>query len=178
MAEPITLARPYAKAVFQVAAQSNDLAGWSKMLRQVALVCSDERVQSLLASPLITADQQAQHLTELLGDELTPVAQNTVKVLSYHGRLSLVSEICELYEALRAQQEKSVDASVTTAFEVNSATIDALAAALTKNLNREVKLVTKVDPSLIGGAIIRAGDTVIDNSVRGKLTKLAESINS
>ena len=178
MAEPITLARPYAKAVFQVAAQSNDLAGWSQMLRQVAAVCKDERVAILLSSPVITAEEQAQRLISLFGDELSAPAQNVIKVLAYHGRLSLIAEIVELFEALRAQQEKSVDAMVTTAFEVSSATVDALAAALTKNLNREVKLVANVDPSLIGGAIIRAGDTVIDSSVRGKLKKLAESINS
>ena len=178
MAEPITLARPYAKAVFQVAAQSNDLAGWSQMLRQVAVVCKDERVATLLSSPVITAEEQAQRLIGLFGDELSAPAQNVIKVLAYHGRLTLIAEIVELFEALRAQQEKSVDAMVTTAFEANSATVDALAAALTKNLNREVKLVANVDPSLIGGAIIRAGDTVIDSSVRGKLKKLAESINS
>ena len=178
MAEPITLARPYAKAVFQVATQSNDLASWSQMLRQIAAVCDDVRVKTSLSSPLITAAEQAQRLIDLLGDGLSPAAQNVVRVLAYHGRLPLVAEIVELFEALRAQQEKSVDALVTTAFEVNSATVDALAAALTKNLNREVNLVAKVDPSLIGGAIIRAGDTVIDSSVRGKLKKLAESINS
>ena len=178
MAEPITLARPYAKAVFQVAVESNDLAGWSQMLRQIALVCKDERVATLLSSPIITAEEQAEKLIGLFGDALTPAAQNVVKVLPYHGRLTLIAEIVELFEVLRAQQEKSVDAMVTTAFEVNDATVDALAAALTKSLNREVKLVANVDPSLIGGAIIRAGDTVIDSSVRGKLKKLAESINS
>ena len=178
MAEPITLARPYAKAVFQVAVESNDLAGWSQMLRQIALVCKDERVATLLSSPIITAEEQAEKLIGLFGDALTPAAQNVVKVLAYHGRITLIAEIVELFEVLRAQQEKSVDAMVTTAFEVNDATVDALAAALTKSLNREVKLVANVDPSLIGGAIIRAGDTVIDSSVRGKLKKLAESINS
>ncbi|MBL6805360.1 MAG: F0F1 ATP synthase subunit delta [Pseudomonadales bacterium] len=178
MAEPITLARPYAKAVFQVAVESNDLAGWSQMLRQIALVCKDERVATLLSSPIITAEEQAEKLIGLFGEALTPAAQNAVKVLAYHGRLTLIAEIVELFEVLRAQQEKSVDAMVTTAFEVNDATVDALAAALTKSLNREVKLVANVDPSLIGGAIIRAGDTVIDSSVRGKLKKLAESINS
>lgn len=178
MAEPITLARPYAKAVFQVAVESNDLAGWSQMLRQIAQVCKDERVAILLSSPVITAEEQAVKLIDIFGDALTPVARNVVKVLAYHGRLTLIAEIVELFEALRAQQEKSVDAMVTTAFEVDDATVDALAAALTKSLNREVKLVANVDPSLIGGAIIRAGDTVIDSSVRGKLKKLAESINS
>lgn len=178
MAEPITLARPYAKAVFQVAVESNDLAGWSQMLRQIALVCKDARVATLLSSPVITAEEQAEKLIGLFGEALTPAAQNVVKVLAYHGRLTLVAEIVELFEVLRAQQEKSVDAMVTTAFVVNDATVDALAAALTKSLTREVKLVANVDPSLIGGAIIRAGDTVIDSSVRGKLKKLAESINS
>lgn len=178
MAEPITLARPYAKAVFQVAVESNDLADWSQMLHQIAQVCKDERVAILLSSPVITAEEQAVKLIDIFGDALTPAAQNVVKVLAYHGRLTLIAEIVELFEALRAQKEKSVDAMVTTAFEVNDSTVDALAAALTKSLNREVKLVANVDPSLIGGAIIRAGDTVIDSSVRGKLKKLAESINS
>jgi F-type H+-transporting ATPase subunit delta len=178
MAEPITLARPYAKAVFQVAVESNDLADWSQMLRQIAQVCKDERVAILLSSPVITAEEQAVKLIDIFGDALTPAAQNVVKVLAYHGRLTLIAEIVELFEALRAQKEKSVDAMVTAAFEVNDSTVDALAAALTKSLNREVKLVANVDPSLIGGAIIRAGDTVIDSSVRGKLKKLAESINS
>ena len=114
MAEPITLARPYAKAVFQVAAESNDLAGWSQMLRQIALVCKDERVATLLSSPVITAEEQAAKLIDIFGDALTPAAQNVVKVLAYHGRLTLIAEIVELFEALRAQQEKSVDAMVTT----------------------------------------------------------------
>ena len=178
MAEPITLARPYAKAVFQVAVESKDLVGWSQMLRQIAQVFKDERVATLLSSPVMTAEEQATKLIDIFDDALTPAAQNVVKVLAYHGRLTLIAEIVELFEALRAQQEKSVDAMVTTDFEVNDATVGALAAAMTKSLNREVKLVATVDPSLIGGAIIRAGDTVIDSSVRGKLKKLAESINS
>ncbi len=82
MAEPITIARPYAKAVFQVAVESNDLAGWSQMLRQIAQVCKDERVATLLSSPVITAEEQATKLIDIFGDALTPAAQNVVKVLA------------------------------------------------------------------------------------------------
>ena len=128
MAEPITLARPYAKAVFQVAAESNDLAGWSQMLRQIALVCKDERVATLLSSPVITAEEQAAKLIDIFGDALTPAAQNVVKVLAYHGRLTLIAEIVELFEALRAQQEKSVDAMVTN-FHLSGSTLLMLVSA-------------------------------------------------
>ena len=98
--------------------------------------------------------------------------------MAYHGRLPLLGEVSELFEEFRAQEEKSIEAVVTTAFKVGSGTLENLVQALKKNLNRDVSVISAVDPSLIGGAIIRAGDTVIDSSVRGKLEKLAESINS
>jgi F-type H+-transporting ATPase subunit delta len=92
--------------------------------------------------------------------------------------LLLLGEVSNLFEGFRAEEEKSIEAVITSAFKVAPRTLESLVKALKKNLNREVSVISVVDPSLIGGAIIRAGDTVIDSSVRGKLEKLAESINS
>jgi F-type H+-transporting ATPase subunit delta len=101
-----------------------------------------------------------------------------VHLLAENKRLVLLPEISLLFENLKANQEKSVDVEITTAFEISSDVSSKLAQALKDRLQREIKLATSVDQSLIGGAIIRAGDNVIDGSVRGKLSKLAESMNS
>ncbi|MEX0619623.1 MAG: F0F1 ATP synthase subunit delta [Pseudohongiellaceae bacterium] len=178
MAEPITLARPYAKAVFQVALDNGDLGGWSKMLRQIALVVRNEKVRAILTSPVYTTTQQAEQVLELCGDELNPLAKQFVRVVAENRRLLLMEEILTLFEALKANQEKSIDATLTTAFEVSEETSEKLVASLKKHLQRDINLVTSVDSRLIGGAVIRAGDMVIDSSVRGKLAKLAEAMKS
>ena len=112
------------------------------------------------------------------GDDLNSKGQNFIRLLAENKRLVLLPEIAALYEILKANQEKSVDVEITTAFEISSDIAEKLANSLRSRLEREINLATKVDQSLLGGAVIRAGDTVIDSSVRGKLTKLAESINS
>jgi F-type H+-transporting ATPase subunit delta len=178
MADLITLARPYARAAFEVAMSERDLPKWSKMLSVAANVSSVDTIRAILSSPTVTAQQLAHTLVELCGDELNQKAKNFVNLLAENKRLALLPEISSLYEGLRANQEKSVDVEITTAFAISSGTADNLAAALKTRLQREVKLASKVDPTLIGGAVIRAGDTVIDNSVRGKLNKLAEAMNS
>jgi F-type H+-transporting ATPase subunit delta len=178
MAEPVTLARPYAKAVFQSARDNDTLATWSKSLRDIALVAEDNKVREVLSSPLLTAEDQAATFTKLFGNEISDSVKSFIQILAYHGRLPLLGEVSGLFEEFRAQEEKSIEAVITTAFEVGPETLESLVEALKKNLNREVSVISAVDPSLIGGAIIRAGDTVIDSSVRGKLEKLTESINS
>jgi F-type H+-transporting ATPase subunit delta len=99
-------------------------------------------------------------------------------LLSENKRLALLPEVSELFENLKANQEKSVDVEITTAFKISSEVSGKLAKALKKRLERDINLATSIDQSLLGGAVIRAGDTVIDSSVRGKLNKLAESMNS
>lgn len=178
MAEIITLARPYAKAAFEVALADSDLENWSKMLAVVASVAHDDTVAAMLSSPALAADQLAQALIDVCGDELDSKGQNFIRLLAENKRLGLLSEISTMFEILKAHQEKSVDVEITTAFEISSDVSDKLARALKTRLQREIKLATRVNQSLIGGAVIRAGDTVIDNSVRGKLSKLAELMNS
>ena len=178
MAELTTLARPYAKAAFEVAVADGGLKNWSKMLAVAASVAVNDSVAAVLSSPALAAEQLAQSLIEVCGDELDDKGQNFVRLLAENKRLSLLPEISMLFEVLKANQEKSVDVEITTAFEISSDISNKLAKALKTRLQREIKLATRVNQNLIGGAVIRAGDTVIDNSIRGKLSKLAELMNS
>lgn len=178
MAELTTLARPYAKAAFQVALDDSALDEWSKMLGLAAAVTRHERVAMLLGSPALSSEQVAQSFIDVCGDELSDKGQKFIRLLAENKRITLMGEISAIYESLKAQQEKTLDVEVITAFAISEEISDKLAKAMKARLQREVRLATRTDQSLIGGAIIRAGDMVIDSSVRGKLAKLAESINS
>jgi F-type H+-transporting ATPase subunit delta len=178
MAELTTLARPYAKAAFEYAAANGVLDNWSEMLGLAAAVTGEAPVIELLGSPSLTTAQQQQSFVEVCGDALSEQAQAFIAVLAENKRLVLLPEIAALFDGLKAEQQKSVDVEVTSAFELDSATTEKLAKALTSTLNREVSVTTAVDNSLIGGVVVRAGDTVIDDSVRGKLSKLAKAMNS
>jgi len=178
MADLTTLARPYAKAAFEVALESDDLEKWSAMLSLTATLSSIDAVSAVLSSPTLAADDLAKVLIDLCGDELDQKGQNFIRLLAENKRLKLLPEISSIYEILKANQQKSVDVEITTAFEVSSEASDRLASALKQRLQRDIQLTSKVDQALIGGALIRAGDTVIDNSIRGKLNKLAEAMNS
>lgn len=178
MAESITLARPYAKAAFEAALAEGDLAGWSRMLGLLAALGRDAKVRSLLSDPSQTADREAGLLIGLTDGELSLKAQNLVHLLAENKRLNLLSEIAEIFDELKAHQEKTVDVELSTAFTLSEDVVSKLTQSLETRLSRQINLQTRIDPNLIGGAVIRAGDIVIDNSVRGKLTKLAEAMNS
>lgn len=178
MAELTTVARPYAKAAFQVALKENSMAEWSKMLSLTAAITREQPVKLLLQSPALTSEQVAQSFIDICGDELNGKGQNFIRLLAENKRIALLGEVYKIFETLRAQQEQSLDVEVITPYEISAEVADKLVAALTSRLQKEVKLSTRTDQSLIGGAVVRTGDMVIDSSVRGKLAKLAESINS
>lgn len=178
MAELTTLARPYAKAAFEVALAANALDRWSKMLTLSAAVTRDHTISALLKSPALTSEQVTDSFLKVCGDDLEAKGKNFIRLLAENKRLVLLPQISQLFEVLKANQEKSVDVEITTAFEISSDISTKLAQALKTRLQREIKMATHVDRNLIGGAVIRAGDTVIDSSVRGKLSKLAESMKS
>lgn len=178
MAELITLARPYAKAAFETALSDSALDKWSSMIALSAAVSNEPGVSTILSSPSLSSVQIAEAFIGVCGDELDEKGQNFIRLLAENKRLVLLPEISTLFENLKANQEMSVDVEITTAFEISSDVSNRLAQALKDRLKREIILATNVDQSLIGGAIIRAGDNVIDSSVRGKLSKLAESMNS
>lgn len=178
MAELTTLARPYAKAAFEFARQANDLNGWSTMLAVAANVAQHENMVKLIASPVTTAQDKARTFIDVCGDELNEKAKNFVSNLAANKRLALLPQIYALFENLKAQLEKTVDVKVASAFELSQEQQAKLAKALSAKLDCEVSIESSVDQGLLGGVVIRAGDTVIDGSVRGRLAKLAEAMNA
>lgn len=178
MAELTTLARPYAKAAFESADQAGQLQQWSDMLALAAAVAQQDGMVKVLLSPSLTSAQKAQAFIDVCGDQLNEGVANLLKALAENKRLTLLPQIQQLFEQHKAQREQSVDVEVTTAFELSGELQDKLAKALSAKLDRVVTLSTTVDKAILGGALIRAGDTVIDGSVRGRLAKLAEAMNS
>ena len=178
MAELSTLARPYAKAAFDFARDKGALAQWSEQLAVCAAVAADAGMESVLGNPSLTDEQQAQTLNEVCGDATGAEVKNFVVVLADNKRLPLLPEISTQFDLLKANLEKSVDVEVVSAFDLDDATAEKLAGVLGQKLEREVKVSTSTDADLLGGVLIRAGDLVIDGSVRGRLDKLAEAMNS
>lgn len=178
MAELTTLARPYAKAAFEHAKEKNTLAQWASQLSVAAAVSQYETVGKVLSSPVHTAAEKGDVFVNLCGDSLDTQGQNFIRNLAANKRLGLLPAINVLFEQYKANLEKSVDVDVTSAFELSKDTLDKLAAALQSNLGRDVTLQSSIDDSLLGGVVIRAGDTVIDDSVKGRLAKLAEAMNA
>jgi F-type H+-transporting ATPase subunit delta len=178
MAELATVARPYANALFNLAKRENALTAWSGMLAVLTVTSQHPQVQVLLLSPDMPSQAKAFKLAEVCGDDIDDRGKKFLQALADNDRLSLLGEITEQYEALKAEEEKSLDVEVVSAFELSEAQSTALAQALNRKFEKEISIESRVDSSLIGGAIIRAGDVVIDGSVRGKLTKLTETLVS
>ncbi|MDH5445462.1 MAG: F0F1 ATP synthase subunit delta [Gammaproteobacteria bacterium] len=178
MAEKITIARPYAQAAFDLAKDAGDLKGWSAMLQLVAMITDDATMDDLIGNPHVARETLVDIIIDICGDNLNEAGKNFVRVLGENKRLNVVSEIAERYEAQRAEAEKTVDAEVVSAFELSDAQVASLSAALKKRLGRDVKLVTKIDESIIGGAIVQAGDLVIDGSISSQLHKLSHTLMS
>ncbi len=181
MAELATLARPYAKAVFALALddQQKDpesLARWSETLGFLALLTSETSARQLLDSPTLSNDEKADAIIRLGRDILSAPGAQLVQVLAANKRLGLLQDIHRQYEIMRATQERSLDVEVISAFELDDQETTRLKETLKKRFARDIHMSNSTDESLIGGAIIRAGDTVIDGSVRGRLGKLAEAL--
>jgi len=178
MAEITTIARPYAKAAFQFALEQKALDQWSTMLSFVAAVTNDAQMRLVLQSPSMTSEQKAEAIISIDAEKLDAQGKNFIFLLAENGRLELLPVISELFELLKAEQEKTIEVTVTTAYDLVSDEADKLAQSLKARLGREIQISSEMDKSLIGGLVIRAGDMVIDGSVRGKLAKLGESLNS
>lgn len=171
------IARPYAQAVFDTAAKEGDLAGWSEKLSLLAAVSEDATIQTMVASPRVTADQLADALNNICGDKIGSSGQNLVRLLARNRRVSALPDIATQFEKLRSESEQMVEAELITAQNVTDDQVRKLAQALEKKLGRAVKLESRVDPSLMGGAVIKTGDLVIDGSVTTKLSKLNSALS-
>jgi F-type H+-transporting ATPase subunit delta len=178
MAELSTLARPYAKAAFAYAQQASNLIGWGSALAIAAAVSQNEKVGELLDNPQLTSEARAEKFLSVCGEDFKAPEQNFIQLLAENHRLALLPEISHLFEELKAQAEATLEVEVISARPLSDEQSQRLTQALSKKFAREVHLHNAVDESLLGGAIVRAGDTVIDGTVRGRLAKLAEAMNS
>jgi F-type H+-transporting ATPase subunit delta len=173
MSQALTLARPYARAAYAIAREAGAAAQWSDALGFAARVAADPRVHALLGHPHLGRDDAV----ALLAPEGAPQAfADFLGLLADNRRLPLLAEIAGLYEELRADAERIVKAKVTSAAALPGAELETIRAALKRRFGREVELETAVDEALIGGAVIDAGDVVIDGSVRGKLARLQSAL--
>ena len=188
MADNNTIARPYARAAFDLASEKGTLGKWSDALEAAKEALVDGQAAKFLSHPALTDEQKLDFLTDLFkkaGGKTSILAggsnegNNFLKLLLEYGRVALLPEIAEQFETLKAQVENTVDVTVTSAVAMSAAQQKAVAAALKDRLGRTVQLETEIDESLIGGAVIRAGDVVIDGSLRKTKwhSKLLKSAN-
>jgi F-type H+-transporting ATPase subunit delta len=174
MADRSTIARPYAKAAFADAKSANALDAWSTLLDRGAAVVSDERIAALIGSPKVTPAQLAALVTEVAGTTGTGEAGgNFLRLLADSRRLGFLPEIAARFQTLKDEAEGTVDVTVTSAAAMPDAEREAIATALARRFNRKVRVHADVDPSLIGGAVVRAGDMVIDGSLKSRLERMA-----
>lgn len=178
MADRLTIARPYAKAAFATARADNRLAAWSDLLSATAQAVVDERVRPLIGSPRVTPAQLTQLLCEVAGSGLDDNGRRFVAVLADNRRLGYLPEIARLFAAYKDEAEGVIDVTVTAAAEVAPAEQAALTASLEKRFGRRVRLQTAVDASLLGGAVVRAGDLVIDGSIKSRLERMAYELTA
>lgn len=178
MATINTLARPYAKAAFEFASAAKQSDAWSNMLALAAAFVESPEVIAQLRSPALTGERKAEFLVALCADRIDESFRNFVVALSENDRLELLPTVRDQFALLKAEAERSIEVEVETAHELSAEQLQTLAAALSKRLDRTVHPTPVVNPALIGGLIVRAGDLVIDGSVRGKLNKLAEALKS
>tara|TARA_Y100001001_G_scaffold134609_2_gene135275 strand:+ start:4202 stop:4741 length:540 start_codon:yes stop_codon:yes gene_type:complete len=179
MAETSTIARPYAKAAFEHAVAKDALDEWSGMLARVAQIVGDDDMRAqVLGNPKLSSAQKADVVVDVCGDAVNDDLKNFVRLVGQKGRLAALGGIAEQFEVLKAQQEKRVEVEIVSAFPLAEAQEQSLASALAKRLNREISITTQVDKTLLGGVILRAGDTVIDGSVRGRLNRLQEALSA
>jgi len=176
MSEYITAARPYAKAVFELASASGSLDGWSDQLSFLSAVAADAGLRTVLDDPRRTKTEISDLVVSICGDHVQDDGKNLVKLLAENGRLGILPEISMLFEQLRSESEGTVEAEVISAQEMSAEQEAAIADSLKKRLGRDVKLTSRTDNSLLGGAIIRAGDLVIDGSLKGRLSNLSTAL--
>ena len=178
MADKTTIARPYAKAAFEGAKTAKHLGPWSEALRTASVVVQDPRVKRLLGNPAVTNVELAKLVIDLAGPGLDEQGCNFVQTLAENRRLAYLPEISTLFDELKDEAEGVIDVTVTSAAPLENSQRDALSAALQRRLKREIRLQCETDPKLIGGAVLRAGDLVIDGSVRSRLDRIAYELTA
>ncbi|MBU6382074.1 MAG: F0F1 ATP synthase subunit delta [Betaproteobacteria bacterium] len=175
MAEPSTIARPYAEAAFQQAKQASDLAGWSRMIARLAAGLQDPATSRILANPAFASEKLVQVLAEVCG-AYSAEQKNFLQLLVSNERLAVAAPLADAFEALRNAHEQVVDAHIVSAFPLDALQQQSLMDVLRAKYGKQVKLSVEVDESLIGGVVIQIGDEVMDASIRGKVSQLADAL--
>jgi F-type H+-transporting ATPase subunit delta len=178
VADRATIARPYARAAFAHAHEAKDFASWSKLLGSTAATVADERVARLLNHPLVTGEQLVALLVDVSKKAAGEAGRNFLRTLAENRRLGLLPEIAAQFEVLRAEVEGVIDVEVIAAREIAAPQQKKLTEALRRRLGREIRMQVRLDDSLIGGAIVRAGDLVIDGSLKGRLARLDSALTN
>lgn len=178
MAENVTLARPYAEAAFQLAKGGNALPAWSAALTRLAAVTTNPEMEACIGNPLLTPEQVSRLCLDVAGDALSAQQQDFVRVLVDNDRLTVLPEIAELFEGLKADHEGVKHAEITSAFALDESALKNLIADLERRFGGKVDATVSLDPELIGGVRIAVGDEVIDASVRGKLAAMATALKN
>ena len=176
MIEPTTLARPYARAAFEHARAAGELVAWQTALSELAAITTQPKVAAAMRDPNQTASQRASTLSSLAGDAVPTEVGNLLAIMSDNDRLSLIPEVATLFDQLKQAVESAVAVHVTSAYPLSDAETQQLTETMQEKLERSITLTSETDPSLLGGALIRADDLVIDGSVRGRLNKLAGTL--
>lgn len=176
MLENSTIARPYATAVFELAQEAGQVEEWSGLLDLLSLLVSDATMRGLITNPKVSRTQLQDLVFEVCGDGLSDQGRNLVKVMVQGDRLQYAPDIKSQYEQMRVAAEGKVEVEVMTAYTLDSRQRDSIVETISARLGKEVNIRTLVDDSLIGGAVIRAGDSIIDASLRGHLTELRNEL--
>ena len=177
MSEVTTIARPYAKAAFDFAVEQRAVDSWLEMLVFAAEVSKDSTLQQVIHSS-IAPDQLAQLFIQICGEQLNEYGHNLIKVMAENGRLSVLPDVLVEFTALKAELDKEVEAVITSAAALSDAEKTKIQKSLENRYQRKVRLTCQLDPSLMAGLVIKIGDDIIDASVRSKLTRLAEALQS
>lgn len=178
MSELSNLARPYAKAVFELAKDSGDYENWSNQLAFLSTVAADQNLLDAIQNPAISAQQITDLVLGIGKDQLDEQGQNLAKLLVRNKRIAALGDINEQFLIMRDEAEQVIEAQLITASEVNDAQKQKIESALSKRLGKTIHLEATVDESLIGGAVVRAGDWVVDGSVKAQLQDLVSAIGS
>lgn len=178
MAEAITVARPYAEAVYKLAIANDSLAQWSKMLQLAAAIAEDAQMKLLIGNPVISAKQLGELFLEIGRNKFNTEARNLVMLLIENKRVTVLSQISQLFEQLKAQHEGVLEARIVSAFAMESKQLKKLIDDLEQKFKRKIEAQVSVDPELIGGIKVEIGDEILDASVRGKLEAMAVALKS
>ncbi len=176
MSELATLARPYASAVFKRAKETDSTEKWSKSLAFMSAVLSDEEISVLVDNPKVSNERLSALMLDICQGQVDEEGANFLKLLVQNNRLALAPAIAKIFEEYKAESEGYVDVEVTTAYAFSKEEKQSFTSALEKTLSKKVHMNVTVDKSLIGGVLVRAGDRVIDGSIRGQLQQLAKRL--